>query len=112
MTDFGMDTDALEEFGGRLARMLYGLEGARNMVDSYDSDYGDHRVKDAMHGFEKHWRDGRKHVKDTGGTLATMAVESVKAFRKLDDDLGKQLRDATKGDGKGDGKGQGGGKKG
>lgn len=104
MTDFGMDTDALEDFAGRLTRMLSGLEGARNMVDSYDSDYGDHRVKDAMHGFEKHWRDGRKHVKDTGMTLATMATESVKAVRKLDGDLARQVREATQG--KNDGKGK------
>ena len=48
-----------------------------------------------MHHFEKHWRDGRKHVEHTAASLASMVTEAIKAYTKVDEDLAKQLTAGT-----------------
>jgi len=96
MADIAVDLDALEAFGGRLDNIKSALDSSHQTIDGYDDDYGSSKVRDAMHHFEKHWRDGRKHVEDTAGTLASMAHESVTAFRKTDSDLTKTLQDGMK----------------
>jgi hypothetical protein len=100
MSDLRIDLDALDDFGGRLSRMAKALDHARSLIESYESDYGHSGVRDAVHDFEDHWRDGRKHVHNTAESLSSMATESVKAVRKLDVDLEKKLRDAADGKGK------------
>jgi uncharacterized protein YukE len=97
MADISVDLDALDSFGNRLDNIKHALDSSHHTIDSYENDYGSNKVRDAMHHFEKHWRDGRKHVEDTADTLASMAHESVKAFRKADADLKKSLEDGTKG---------------
>ncbi|MFI9105182.1 DUF6507 family protein [Streptomyces fildesensis] len=96
MTDLGYDLGALDAFTGQLTRIKQGLESSHSVIDSFDSDYGDGRVRDAMHAFEKRWRDGRGHVENTAGVLSSMVSEAVKAYTKVDEDLAKQLRDGTK----------------
>jgi hypothetical protein len=92
-----VDLDALDAFGSRLDNIKHALDSSHSTIDSYENDYGSDQVRGAMHHFEKHWRDGRKHVENTADTLASMAHESVTAFRKSDDDLAKTMRDGTKG---------------
>lgn len=97
MTDLGYDLVALDGFGSQLLRIKQGLDSSQSVIDSYDADYGHGTVRDAMHHFEKHWRDGRKHVEHSAETLSSMVTEAVKAYTKVDEDLAKQLRDSAKG---------------
>lgn len=71
------------------------LESSHKTIDSYDDAYGSDKVRDAMHHFESHWHDGRKHVEDTAGVLSNMAKESVKAIGGADQDLAKKLKDGA-----------------
>lgn len=86
-----VDLDALDAFGTRLDTIKQQLDSSHHTIDSYDDAYGSDKVRDAMHHFESHWRDGRKHVEKTAETLANMAHESVKAIRKADKDLADKL---------------------
>ncbi|GAA1999160.1 DUF6507 family protein [Catenulispora subtropica] len=86
-----VDLDALDAFGSRLDTIKQQLDSSRHTIDSYDGDYGSDKVRDAMHHFESHWRDGRKHVEDTAEALANMAHEAVKAIRKSDKDMADKL---------------------
>jgi len=95
-----VDLYALDAFGTRLDNIKQALDSSHGTIDSFDDAYGSNKVRDAMHHFESHWRDGRKHVENTAGTLASMAHESVTAFRKSDSDLAKALRDGSKGQAK------------
>ncbi|HEY5836885.1 DUF6507 family protein [Streptomyces sp.] len=95
MPDLGYDLLALETFGGQLNTVKQGLEESHSTIDSYDSDYGHASVRDAMHHFEKHWRDGRKHVQNTAESLASMVTEAVKAYTKVDEDLARQITAGT-----------------
>lgn len=91
MPDLGYDLSALETFSGQLDAVKKGLEESHSSIDSYDADYGHGGVRDAMHHFESHWRDGRGHVQNTAGSLSSMVTEAVKAYTKVDEDLAKQL---------------------
>ncbi len=91
-----VDLDLLDAFGSRLDAIKHSLDSSHHTIDAYQNDYGSGKVRDAMHHFEEHWRDGRKHVEHTADTLAAMAHESVTAFRKADADLAQKLRDAQK----------------
>ena len=91
-----VDLDALDSFGTRLDNIKQALDSSHGTIDSFDDAYGSDKVRDAMHHFEGHWRDGRKHVENTAGTLASMAHESVTAYRKSDGDLAKTMRDGMK----------------
>jgi hypothetical protein len=95
MPDLGYDLIALETFSGQLSTVKRGLEESHSTIDSYDSDYGHGTVRDAMHHFEKHWRDGRGHVEHTAESLASMVTEAVKAYRKVDEELARQLTAGT-----------------
>jgi hypothetical protein len=95
-----VDLDALDTFGSRLDAIKSALDSSHSTIDSYDDAFASDKVRDAMHHFESHWRDGRKHVENTAGTLASMAHESVTAFRKSDNDLAQQMKDGTKGQAK------------
>jgi hypothetical protein len=99
VTDLGYDLVALDGFGSQLLRIKQGLDSSHAVIDSYDGDYGHGTVRDAMHHFEKHWRDGRKHVEHSAETLASMVTEAVKAYTQVDEELAKQLRDGTKAQG-------------
>lgn len=96
MPDLGYDLTALETFSGQLGTVRKGLEESHSTIGSYDSDYGHGGVRDAMHHFEKHWRDGRKHVEHTAKSLESMVTEAVKAYTKVDEDLAKQLTAGTR----------------
>jgi len=95
MPDLGYDLVALETFSGQLSAVKRGLEESHSAIDAYDSDYGHGGVRDAMHDFEKHWRDGRGHVEHTAESLASMVTEAVKAYTKVDEDLARQLTAGT-----------------
>lgn len=97
MPDLGYDLTALETFSGQLDTVKKGLEESHSAIDSYDADYGHGTVRDAMHHFEGHWRDGRGHVEHTAGSLASMVTEAVKAYTKVDEDLAASLRQQAAG---------------
>jgi hypothetical protein len=94
-----VDLDGLEAFGSRLDTIKQQLDSSRHIIDSYDDAYGSDKVRDAMHHFESHWRDGRKHVEDTAGALANMTHESVKAFHQSDQDLADKLHNSSQNQG-------------
>ena len=90
-----VDLDALDDFGSRLDTIKQQLDSSHKTIDSYEDAYGSDKVRDAMHHFEKHWHDGRKHVEDTAGVLSNMAKEAVKTFRDTDQDMAKKLKEGT-----------------
>jgi hypothetical protein len=96
MADLQVDLDALDDFGSRLDTIKQELDSSNRIIGSYESDYGSDKVRDAMHHFDSHWHDGRKHVEDSAGVLANMAHEAVKTFRQADQDMAKKLTDGTK----------------
>lgn len=97
MADLVVDLVALQDLGDRLDRIKAGLDSSRRTIDGHDEDYGSPRVRDAMRHFEGHWRDGRRHVEDTAGTLAAMAHDAVDGFTRTDTALADRLRAATRG---------------
>ncbi|MBS2535789.1 hypothetical protein KGQ20_23790 [Catenulispora sp. NF23] len=90
-----VDLDALDDFGSQLDSIKKQLDSSRDTIDSYDDAYGSDKIRDAMHHFESHWHDGRKHVEDSAGVLANMAHEAVKSIRNSDQDLAKKLKDGV-----------------
>lgn len=94
-----VDLDALDAFGSRLDTIKQQLDSSHHTIDSYDGDYGSDKVRDAMHHFESHWRDGRKHVEHTAEALANMAHEAVKTIRKSDQDMADSLRNGANNEG-------------
>lgn len=91
-----VDLRALEDFGSRLATIKQQLDTSSKTIGSYEDAYGSHKVRDAMHHFESHWHDGRKHVEDTAGVLSAMAKEAVKTIGGADQDLARKLQDSEK----------------
>lgn len=91
-----VDLPGLDGFGSRLDTIKQQLDSSHKTIDSYDDAYGSDKVRDAMHHFDKHWGDGRKHVEDTAGVLSNMVKEAVTSLRGADQDLAKSLKDGMR----------------
>ncbi|AVH57181.1 MULTISPECIES: hypothetical protein [Streptomyces] len=108
-SDLALPLSELEDYGGRLRDIKSRLNHTKKLFESYKDDLGDHTVYDALDDFESGWEDGREDITQALDALADMSDAVVREFKKLDDDLAKQVKDGVKQEG-GKGGGEGGGK--
>ncbi|MFJ8085047.1 chaperonin cofactor prefoldin [Streptomyces sp. SAI-170] len=113
-SDLSLPLTELEDFGRRLRSIKSRMNGTKKTFESYEDDIGDGSVNNALSDFEDNWEDGREDISQQLDALAKMSDAVVREFKKLDDELAKQVNDAMKvKDTRGDkgGKGDGGGGK-
>lgn len=95
-SDLALPLSELEDYGGRLRDIKTRLNHTKKLFESYKDDLGDHTVYDALDDFESGWEDGREDIGQALDALAKMSDAVVREFKKLDDDLAKQVRDGVK----------------
>ncbi|MER5469581.1 hypothetical protein ABZX90_27340 [Streptomyces sp. NPDC002935] len=107
-SDLALPLSELEDYGGRLRDIKTRLNHTKKLFESYKDDLGDHTVYDALDDFESGWEDGREDIGQALDALAEMSDAVVREFKKLDDQLAKDVKDGVKQeDGKGGQKGGG-----
>jgi hypothetical protein len=89
-----VDLDGLDGLAQRLRQIKDDLGAARRQFNGHGDAVGDSRVNLALEDFEEHWRDGRRKVSENVEALATMAAESVKAYRAVDRELDVEIGEA------------------
>ena len=105
--DLALPLSELEDYGTRLRDIKSRMNRTKKLFESYEDDIGDGGVYDKLEDFESNWEDGREDINQALDALAQMSDAIVREFKKLDDDLAKQVSEGVKTDGKG-GKGDGG----
>ncbi|MET8132007.1 MULTISPECIES: hypothetical protein [unclassified Streptomyces] len=95
-SDLALPLSELEDYGGRLRDIKTRLNHTKKLFESYKDDLGDHTVYDALDDFESGWEDGREDIGQALDALAKMSDAVVREFKKLDDDLAKQVQDGVK----------------
>ncbi|MDG9708083.1 hypothetical protein [Streptomyces sp. DH10] len=111
-SDLALPLSELEGYGRRLRSIKTRLNHTKKLFESYRDDIGDGGVNDALGDFESNWEDGREDITQQLDALASMSDAVVREFKKLDDELAKQVNDAMKTEdkrGEKGGKGNGGG---
>ncbi|MEV0112006.1 hypothetical protein AB0H77_01940 [Streptomyces sp. NPDC050844] len=116
-SDLSIPLTDLEDYGSRLRSIKNRMNRTKKTFESYKDDIGDGGVYDSLEDFESNWEDGREDIGQQLDQLADLSDAVVREFKKLDDDLAKEVNDAVKAGkgeggkgGKGDGKGRGDGK--
>lgn len=92
-----VDLDGLTALGAALGDICSQLDSSKAVLHGADAAVGSDRVASALHGFEDHWQDGRKHLTGNARALGQMATESVDAYRQADDRLAEAIRDSMRG---------------
>ncbi|MEU1128437.1 hypothetical protein ABZ383_00985 [Streptomyces sp. NPDC005900] len=112
-SDLAVPITDLEDYGRRLRSIKDRMNRTKKIFESYRDDIGDGGVYDSLDDFESNWEDGREDIGQQLDQLASLSDAVVREFKKLDDDLAKEVNDAVKvnGNGKGGGKGDTGGAK-
>jgi hypothetical protein len=95
-SDLALPLSELEDYGGRLRDIKTRLNHTKKLFESYKDDLGDHTVYDALDDFESGWEDGREDIGQSLDALADMSDAVVREFKKLDDDLAKNVSEGTK----------------
>ncbi|WP_282703313.1 hypothetical protein [Streptomyces sp. CC219B] len=108
-SDLSLPLTELEDFGRRLRSIKERMNHTKKMFQSYEDDIGDGTVNNALDDFESNWEDGREDISQQLDALASMSDAVVREFKKLDDELAKQVNDAMKTEDKRGGKGDKGG---
>ncbi|MFI6276588.1 hypothetical protein [Streptomyces sp. NPDC050988] len=109
--DLALPLSELEDYGTRLRDIKTRMNHTKKLFESYEDDIGDGGVYDKLEDFESNWEDGREDINQQLDALAQMSEAIVREFKKLDDDLAKQVSEGVKSEEKGGGKGQSGGNK-
>jgi hypothetical protein len=94
-----VDLDGLSALGGQLQDICSQLDSARAVLRGVDAAVGAGSVIGALHHFEDHWEDGRKHLRNNATALGQMATDSVGAYRDADERLAQAIRDSMQGGG-------------
>ncbi|MEV0218433.1 hypothetical protein [Streptomyces sp. NPDC050704] len=105
--DLALPLSDLEDYGTRLRDIKQRMNHTKKLFESYRDDIGDGGVYDKLEDFESNWEDGREDINQQLDALASMSEAVVREFKKLDDDLAKQVRDGVKAEEKGGDKGGG-----
>ncbi|MBW8735725.1 MAG: hypothetical protein JF621_00835 [Streptomyces turgidiscabies] len=110
-SDLTLPLSELEDYGRRLRSIKTRLNHTKKLFESYKDDIGDGSVNDALEDFESNWEDGREDITQQLDALADMSDAVVREFKKLDDELAKQVNEkmTTKDTRGGGGKGNSGG---
>ena len=110
-SDLTLPLSELEDYGSRLRSIKTRLNHTKKLFESYKDDIGDGSVNDALEDFESNWEDGREDITQQLDALADMSDAVVREFKKLDDELAKQVNEkmTTKDTRGGGGKGNSGG---
>ncbi|MBC9726123.1 hypothetical protein [Streptomyces sp. TRM68367] len=85
----------LEGYGRQLRSIKTRLNHTKKLFESYRDDIGDSSVNDALGDFESNWEDGREDITQQLDALAEMSEAVVREFKKLDDELTKQVDKAV-----------------
>ncbi len=101
--DLALPLSELENYGSRLRDIKSRMNHTKKLFESYKDDIGDSGVYDKLEDFESNWEDGREDINQQLDALASMSEAVVREFKKLDDDLAKQVRDSAKPEGQGGG---------
>jgi len=99
--DLALPLSDLEDYGTRLRDITSRMNHTRKLFESYEDDIGDGGVFDKLVDFESNWEDGREDISQQLDALAQMSEAIVREFRKLDDDLAKQVSEGVKSEGRG-----------
>ena len=95
-SDLALPLSELEDYGERLRDIKTRLNHTKKLFESYEDDLGDRSVYDALGDFESGWEDGREDIGQSLDALAKMSDAVVREFRKLDDDLAKNVSEGVK----------------
>ncbi|MFI8302673.1 hypothetical protein ACIF80_04320 [Streptomyces sp. NPDC085927] len=95
-SDLALPLSEMEDYGHRLRSLEKRLNHTKKLFESYRDDIGDGSVNDALSDFESNWEDGREDITQQLDALASMSDAVVREFKKLDDDLTKQVKDKVK----------------
>ncbi|MGW1530801.1 hypothetical protein [Streptomyces aureus] len=95
-SDLALPLSELGDYGGRLRDIKTRLNHTKKLFESYKDDLGDHTVYDALDDFESGWEDGREDIGQSLDALAKMSDAVVREFRKLDDQLAKDVSEGVK----------------
>ncbi|WP_151479672.1 hypothetical protein [Streptomyces albicerus] len=99
--DLALPLSDLEDYGTRLRDIKRRMNHTKKMFESYRDDIGDGGVYDKLEDFESNWEDGREDIGQQLDALAEMSEAVVREFKKLDDDLAKQVSEGVKSEEKG-----------
>lgn len=102
-SDLALPLSELEDYGGRLRSIKTRMNRTKKLFESYKDDLGDNTVYDALDDFESGWEDGREDITQALDALADMSDAVVREFKKLDDQLAKDVKDGMKTEEKGGG---------
>ncbi|MBV1938349.1 hypothetical protein [Streptomyces sp. BV286] len=97
--DLALPLSELEDYGTRLRDIKSRMNHTKKLFESYRDDIGDGGVYDKLEDFESNWEDGREDINQQLEALAQMSEAVVREFKKLDDDLAKQVSEGVKSDG-------------
>ncbi|WP_326754186.1 hypothetical protein OH738_16835 [Streptomyces hirsutus] len=95
-SDLALPLTEMEDYGRRLRSLKTRLNHTKKLFESYRDDIGDGSVNDALSDFESNWEDGREDITQQLNALAGMSDAVVREFKKLDDELTKQVNDKMK----------------
>ncbi|MDI6105613.1 hypothetical protein QLQ12_44240 [Actinoplanes sp. NEAU-A12] len=91
-----VDLSGLEELATTLERIREGMNTTDRWMLQFAGELGGDDVDDALDDFESHWSDGRSRVDKNCERLAKSAKQAVEHFRKVDEELTKELREQVK----------------
>ncbi|WAX78572.1 hypothetical protein [Streptomyces sp. KMM 9044] len=92
-SDLALPLSEMEDYGRRLRSLRTRLNHTRKLFDSCKDDIGDGSVNDALSDFESNWEDGREDISQQLDALAGLSDAVVREFKKLDDELTRQVKD-------------------
>ncbi|MES5824424.1 hypothetical protein [Streptomyces sp. RG80] len=95
-SDLSLPLSELEGFGRRLRSVKDRLNHTKKLFEQYKDDIGDGSVNGALDDFESNWEDGREDITQQLDALAKMSDAVVREFKKLDDELAKQVNEKMK----------------
>ncbi|MFF5159847.1 hypothetical protein ACFY3N_27105 [Streptomyces sp. NPDC000348] len=95
-SDLALPLTEMEDYGRRLRSLKTRMNHTKKLFDSYKDDIGDGSVNDALSAFESNWEDGREDITQQLDALADMSDAVVREFKKLEDELTKQVNEKMK----------------
>ncbi|MGW0139927.1 hypothetical protein [Streptomyces calvus] len=95
-SDLALPLSDLEDYGRRLRSLKTRMNHTKKLFESHKDDIGDGSVNDALSDFESKWEDGREDITQQLDALAGMSDAVVREFKKLEDELTKQVDEKMK----------------